>query len=155
MTREDWLTFFGNVEGALDDLGTGTDSVAEGFSVTRSITEVTANRMVGTLTTIAELERMTALNTARLVELMGGGMPAGSAPMPAAALAPAATSTTAAAPLAPLVVNVGSIGPFNLANASEAEAEAAGAAAGRGFIREVDRGLGDRSLDYRRARGLH
>lgn len=73
LTRDEFLEFIQNIEGALDDTGTESGDTQEGFQVVRTITEVTANRMVGTLTTIAALEREVVENTEKLVALLQGG----------------------------------------------------------------------------------
>lgn len=76
LTPRELLEALGNIEGLLDEFGDdGPDS--ESFQIFRGITEITANRMLGTLTTIAFWAEMEAANTRLMVSLLGGS-PVGS-----------------------------------------------------------------------------
>lgn len=142
----------------VSELGTDVPKLGtEPPSITRERTEreVLTQKVSASFRELAAYERMSADNTARIVALMGPPAPTGHASVPAAALAPRATdATSAAASTFVLNFNENAIGPFNLPDTTKEEAENVGKAVGRGFLDVVDRGLGDRSVEYRRARGL-
>jgi len=70
MTPEQILQLIETMEGLTDTLDEGPDS--QSFQEFRGITEVTANRLAGLLTTDVYWNEMTALNAREMVRLLGG-----------------------------------------------------------------------------------
>jgi hypothetical protein len=129
--------------------------VSEGFQVSRTITEVTANRMVGTLTTIAaligEYNRAIAQNTAGiLAALTGGQLPA----LPQAVIPTPAQLSGGSSESTGGVMYIEFNQEFNLTDTSRETASEFGQVLSAAVLEQVDRGLGTRSLNYRRSRGL-
>jgi hypothetical protein len=140
------LDILGEIESAMDGLEDGAaDGVTRGFQVSRTITEVTGNRLVGTMTTVAFWAERSAVASEQIVALMGGSL----APPSKAALMAYRDRQTATEFLgASMTVNIGDI---VLPSVTDPEAASQAIAA---TIREnVDRALGARMLDTRRARG--
>jgi hypothetical protein len=145
----------------IEDVGRLVERSAEefgettGFQVVRTITEVTANRMIGTLTTISALidmyGRATANNTAGiLAALTGGRIPSIQVPGPTP---PPPDGGRALPRPGPGQIGPNYIGPFHLAGTSKADAEEVGTAAGRAFAREINRHLAETSVDNAIAKG--
>lgn len=74
MTGEEFLNTLLQVEDYLDQLAedSGETQRTQQFAQTRTITEVSASRMIAVLTTNAIWNEVTARNTAQLVEILGG-----------------------------------------------------------------------------------
>jgi len=148
----DFMGWLSDFETMLDEKG-GEEGTTQAFQISRSITEVTGNRIAGILTTVSYWGERTALGVEALVASF---RPAGvQAPTPSemasfmrGGLADRATETGAGGPQ---VITI-TVGDIIVQGAVDAGATARAVAAS--FVDEVDRALGDKLLGVRRARGL-
>jgi hypothetical protein len=135
----------------------------EGFRVSRTITEVTGNRIAGGITTIAEWSRinadfgrMVAANTAGILAALNGGtlprITPASIPTPAQ-IGDAAGGAQVVNVYNTIEAGAIQVGPVQVADTSERSARDFGQRLGQAAEDEMDRRLGSRALDYRRARG--
>lgn len=129
LSANDAIAFLQLFEGLFDEI----DPIGKttSFAVSRSITEVTGNRIAGILTTDVFWNQQTALNTAGILDALGGTQ---------GGLIP---PTSMGGGIGDVTINI--TGSTNPVATADAVADA--------FIDMVDRGLGERGRDTRRSRG--
>lgn len=125
--------------------GSGGLAGTGGFNVSRTITEVTGNRLEALLSSELIFAEQTARNTAVIAQLMGGGnLPVINTP---------SLSPFGAGSAGPMVV-IESL-TVNLSGLTDpARAQEVGAAVGGSILEEIDRGLGKRAQFARLSRGV-
>lgn len=143
LSPDEFLAILQQIEQTIDaaNKGTGT-STTENWGVNRSITDVTANVLASTLTTIAYWDQQTAEHTAAILDAMvrsAGVQPPTLAELDAYARAAVVT-------IGPIVVNVSGA-------LSEERARATGDAVGEAVVEALDRKLGQRQRARLRAQG--
>lgn len=124
------IEFLQLFEGLLDETA-GAAGATTSFAVSRSITEVTGNRIAGILTTDVFWNKETALNTAGILDALGG---------------------TQGGLVPPTSVPTG-IGDVTINVTGSTDPNATADAVADAFIDMVDRGLGERSRDRGRSVG--
>jgi len=155
MSLTEFLDFLSSFETWLDDFDKTVEDAGEtkAFQVSRSITEVTGNRIAGILTTVSYWSERTATAVERLA--MSLGVPS-IAPPSAAEMSAFMRSGVSAPALAsagggPVTVSV-SVGDIVVNGSVDPNATAQ--AVSVSFVDKVDRALGERLREVRRARGL-
>ena len=153
LTATEFLDVLGLIETLLDEFDNEeavAKGVTRGFQVSRTITEVTGNRLVGTMTTVAFwAERAAIAGEAQLAFLTGSLEPPTTSAMCTFAGNAGVGGAEATVLCAPITINFGDIILSGVTNPEQAAHEIAGR------VREqVDEVLGGRMLDTRRARGL-
>ena len=131
LSPEEAIQFLQLLEGIGDE--TAGASTTTSFAVSRSITEVTGNRLAGLLTTDVFWNEQTALNTAGILDALGGSRGGGLAP-------PAAVSMLGNTDVTIMISGAGDPAATALAVRDE-------------FVENMDRVLGERLRDTRRAQG--
>lgn len=125
------IEFLQLFEGLLDETA-GAAGATTSFAVSRSITEVTGNRIAGILTTDVFWNQQTALNTAGILDALGGTQ---------GSLQP------------PVSMNGGPTDVTIIIEGSRGDPVVLADAVRDAFLDNVDRGLGERGRDTRRSRG--
>jgi len=144
------LDLLGDIEGILD--GVDEDEVAKGvtkgFQVSRTITEVTGNRLVGVMSTVSFWAERTALASEAQLVLMGGGLlPPTRTEFDAVTGAPITAASSGD-------VSIGTITIGDIIVTGVSDPTAAAEAVARDLAEHIDETLGARMQDTRRARGL-
>ena len=143
------LDLMGDIESLLDGVEDGAaDGVTRGFQVSRTITEVTGNRLVGTMTTVSFWAERTALAVEAQLVLMGGGLRAPTR----TELNAAGVSTTGTETFGSISVGPITIGDIIVTGVTDPGDTAEVIA--RDLTGKIDRALGKELQNVRRARGL-
>jgi hypothetical protein len=124
--------------------GSGAVAGTGGFNVSRTITEVTGNRLEAMLGTANVFAEETARNTALIAQLLGGSP---TLIQPPASASAATLSGGPAVRIDSLTVNVGGV-------TDPVAAHDIGARVGASVIEEIDRGLGRRLRSAKLTRGV-
>ncbi|MFA6044189.1 MAG: phage tail tape measure protein [Phycisphaerales bacterium] len=155
LTLEQILDLMGEIEGVLDGVAGGTEEgVTKAFQVSRSITEVTGNRIAGILTTVSYWGEKTALAVEALVGIMRPPSVVPPTPSEMASFMRSGMGASGAMAGAGAPVTVSVTWGGNIVVNGSADAGATAQAVASGFVEQVDRALGERLLGVRRARGL-
>lgn len=152
LTAAEFLDLLTQLESTIDQIEEGAETgVTRGFQVSRTITEVTGNRMIGVLTTINFWQRLTAENTGMLLQEISGLKPPFSNDV-RRFITRTDPPTSQPPPPGPQVrvdaLNVTVNGPV-----SETEAQDTGRRIGAGIMEEIDRELGRTQVEIQRSFG--
>ncbi len=144
------LDLLGSIETLMD--GFDEDAVAggvtKGFQVSRTITEVTGNRLVGTMTTVSFWAERTALAVEAQLGLMGGGL------LPPTRKELDTVITGGPGSIVDPTFNIGPITVGDIIVTGVTDPDVAAEVISDDFAEEVDRALGKKLQNLRRALGL-
>lgn len=157
LSFNEFLDLLGEIEGTLDNVEEGVEEgVTQGFQVSRTITEVTGNRIVGTLTTINFWQKQTAEAAGLIAEFITGREFTGLTP-PRRGDLPGPNEGSGPSRPTDVEPNLGRVGGgMNVTvnvNGNFGDPENAGRAAARAFVDETDRELARRQNEVERSLG--
>ena len=162
LTRDEFLELLRSMDISLDELAeqAGESATPRAFQISRTITETTAERMIGALSTIAalvgEYNRAIALNTAGiLAALTGGALPSAERLAMPSIPEGSLRSGSASAASAGASFSVGTLEVYVTAASGE-DPYQTGVRIGEGVrdsLREIDQGLGATTINRYRAAG--